>query len=90
VRNDCLEAALRELAAAGIRDVAQSRGGKHILQPACHAERHSRITQHTRGHSANSARRRRAHDAGTKTPAQTGRSRHGIGATRCRPGADGS
>jgi hypothetical protein len=30
VRNDCLEAALRELAAAGIRDVAQSRGGKHI------------------------------------------------------------
>jgi len=30
VKNDCLEAALAELAAAGIRDVAQSRGGKHI------------------------------------------------------------
>jgi hypothetical protein len=30
VRNDCLEAALRELAAAGIRDVEQAHGGKHI------------------------------------------------------------
>jgi hypothetical protein len=30
VRNACLEAALRELAAAGIRDVEQAHGGKHI------------------------------------------------------------
>ena len=30
MRNACLEAALAELEAAGIRDVAQSHGGKHI------------------------------------------------------------
>jgi hypothetical protein len=30
MRNPCLEAALAELASAGIRDIAQSRGGKHI------------------------------------------------------------
>jgi hypothetical protein len=29
-RNPCLDAALRELAAAGIRDVIQSHGGKHL------------------------------------------------------------
>ena len=30
MRNPCLEAALRELNDAGIRDVTQSRGGKHL------------------------------------------------------------
>jgi sugar phosphate isomerase/epimerase len=29
MRNPCLDAALRELAAAGIRDIEQVRGGKH-------------------------------------------------------------
>ena len=94
MRNECLDAALDELSAAGIRDIAHARGGQHYqvrwaaqrrgarLQPAMHTIRQPRRGERQSGRPAHAARGRlpRRPRAGEAAAA---RSYEPIGAARC-------